>query len=72
MKSASSIAEAVLARSKLSEILRGLWDNVVVQLECYTTGWLVVYGNIELNFEKDLVLVTPDNICWNLRRHAKI
>lgn len=30
VKSASSIAEAVLARSKLSEILRGLWDDVVV------------------------------------------
>jgi hypothetical protein len=61
----------MLAGSKLSEILRGLRDDVVVQLECYTTGWLVVYGNIELNF-KDLVLVTPKNICWNLRRPAKI
>jgi hypothetical protein len=44
----TGITEAVLASAELTEVLGGLWDDIVVELEDDTAGWLVVDGDIKV------------------------
>lgn len=43
----------MLPRGQLTEVLRGLGDDIVVQLEHDATSWLAVDGNIELRHKLD-------------------
>ena len=43
------VAEAVDACGELTEVFRGLWDDVVEELELKTAGVLAVDGNVELH-----------------------
>ena len=48
VESATRVAEAVLARCELAEVLRGLWHYVVVELEDDAASRLRVNGNVKL------------------------
>ena len=48
VEGAARIAETVLAGGKLTEVLRRLRDDVVVELEDDTASGLVVDGDVEL------------------------
>ena len=44
----AGVTETMLSGCKLTEVLRGLWDDVVKELEDDTAGGLIVNGNIKL------------------------
>ena len=48
MKARAGKAEAVLARRELAEVLRGLGDDVVEELEGDTPGGLFADGDVKL------------------------
>ena len=42
------VAKAVLARGKLSEVLCGLWDDLVIKLEYNYTRVVAIHSDFEL------------------------
>ncbi len=48
MEVVARVSEAVLSCSELTEVARGLGDDIVVQLECDPASSLVVDGDIKL------------------------
>jgi hypothetical protein len=48
VEAGASVAETVLAGRELTEVLRSLRDDVVIELEDDTSSWLVVDGDVEL------------------------
>ena len=48
MESASFVSKSVLASREFTEILGGVGDNIVVELEDDPTGLLAVDGDIKL------------------------
>lgn len=49
MEWGSSVSKTVFAGGKLTEILCGPWDNIVVEPENNSAKWLIVSGNVEIN-----------------------
>ena len=48
MEAATLVSKAMLASSELTEVARGLGDDIVVELEDDATSRLVVDRNVEL------------------------
>jgi hypothetical protein len=50
MEGAACVTKAVLASSQLTEVLCGLRDNLVVELERDTASWLGVHCDVKLGY----------------------
>ena len=49
MKCASFVTETMLASRQLSKVSRGIWNDVVKKLKYYSTRWLGIDSDIELD-----------------------
>lgn len=63
MERASLIPEPLLACAKLTEVPGGLGNDVVIDLDDNSTGFLVGDGDVELDPRRVLCKLT-----WNVRK----
>jgi len=70
MEGRSSVSKAVLTSGELTEVLRGLGNDIVVEVEDNATGSLAVDGDIELDSDQHEVRARSTNRAKGRTDHA--
>jgi hypothetical protein len=65
MKCASFVTETMLASRQLSKVSRGIRNNVVKRLKYYSTKWLGIDRDIELDYSRQKLDFKPEEQLTN-------
>lgn len=72
MERRALVTETVLARAKLTEVLSGLGDNIVVELEGDTAQILAVDLDVELGYENCISISTSGSFRISARQPSDV